>query len=86
MSLAELDEIIANVSERIHKRSELIWGASISPDMGDNIRLTVCLSGVKTPYLETKADADTQIEELWHSIENTDPLPKNVWAEEEGDN
>lgn len=77
--LSELDQIIAHINKGIDKDSEIIWGASIIPEMGEGIRITVCLAGVKTPYLEV-LDED-MIEELWNSIDKKQTKPSSAWAE-----
>ncbi len=51
MTVSEAENAMAEIQKRIDKDARIIWGASIDPDMGDNIKVLVLLTGVKSPYM-----------------------------------
>lgn len=72
MSLDEAKEIIEYVNTKLGDGAKLIWGASISEDMGTNLRVMLIMTGVKSPQLfggilekkkeESKKEEDLGIE------------------------
>lgn len=51
MSLDEAKEIIEYVNSKLGNRAKLIWGAGISESMGNNLRVLLVMTGVKSPQL-----------------------------------
>lgn len=51
MSLDEAKEIIEYVNGKLGEGSRLIWGADISEDMGNNLRVMLIMTGVKSPQI-----------------------------------
>lgn len=51
MSLDETKEIIEYVNSKLGENARLIWGASISEDMGNNIRVMIIMTGVRSPQI-----------------------------------
>ncbi|HIH17452.1 MAG TPA: cell division protein FtsZ [Nanoarchaeota archaeon] len=51
MSLEEAKEVIEYVSSKLDSDAKFIWGASLSPDMGANLRVMLIMTGVKSPQI-----------------------------------
>lgn len=51
MTMSEAENAMAEIQKKIDKDAQIIWGASIEPDMGSNIKVLVLLTGVKSPYM-----------------------------------
>jgi len=51
MTLEEAQKIVARVSESLDQEAHVIWGAQISQDMKNSVRVMVVLSGVHSPYV-----------------------------------
>ncbi|MBU2496905.1 MAG: cell division protein FtsZ [Nanoarchaeota archaeon] len=51
MSLDEAKEIIEYVNDKLGDDAKLIWGAGISEDMGNNLRVMLIMTGVKSPQI-----------------------------------
>ncbi|MEM2875102.1 MAG: cell division protein FtsZ [Candidatus Hadarchaeales archaeon] len=72
MTLDEAERIVARVSESLDPQANVIWGAQISNDMMNSVRVLVVVSGVKSPYAlrpeerapKKPADFDLGLEEL----------------------
>lgn len=50
MTLEEAERIVSRVSECLDPNANVIWGAQVSNDMMNSIRVLVVLAGVKSPY------------------------------------
>jgi len=50
MTLEEAERIVSQVSETLDPEAQIIWGAQISEDMKNEVRVMVVLSGVHSPY------------------------------------
>ena len=50
MSLEEAEKIVAHVSESLDPEAQVLWGAQISEEMKNVVRVLVILSGVHSPY------------------------------------
>jgi len=51
MTLEEAERIVSHVSESLDPEAQIIWGAQISEDMKNTVRVMVVLSGVHSPYV-----------------------------------
>lgn len=51
MTLEEAEKIVSHVSESLDTEAHIIWGAQISEDMKNAVRVMVVLSGVHSPYV-----------------------------------
>jgi cell division protein FtsZ len=56
MSLFEVNEAAAIIKETAHPDVNLIFGAVIDPNMGDEIRITVIATGFEKPAMTRKLD------------------------------
>lgn len=65
MSLDEAKEIIEYVNSKLGDNSKLIWGAAVSEDMGNNIRVLLIMTGIKSPQIfgNIKKEKEKQAEE-----------------------
>ncbi|MCY3411414.1 MAG: cell division protein FtsZ [Candidatus Heimdallarchaeota archaeon] len=50
LSLDEVRLCVETITNEMNEESEIIWGTHIDPSLGDRIRVTTILSGVKSPY------------------------------------
>ncbi len=50
MTLEEAQKMVSRVSESLDQDAQVIWGAQISQDMKNSVRVMVVLSGVHSPY------------------------------------
>lgn len=50
MTLEEAERVVGHVSEALDPEAQVIWGAQISEDMKNALRVMVILSGVHSPY------------------------------------
>ncbi len=50
LSLEEVRLCVETITQEMNEDSEIIWGTHIDPSLGDKIRVTTILSGVKSPY------------------------------------
>lgn len=50
MTLDEAERIVSQVSECLDPEAQIIWGAQISEDLKNEVRVMVVLSGVHSPY------------------------------------
>ena len=50
MTLEEAERIVSHISESLDPEAQVIWGAQISEDMKNSVRVMVVLSGVHSPY------------------------------------
>ncbi len=51
MTLEEAEKIVGKVSEALDPEAQIIWGAQISEDLKNAVRVMVILSGVHSPYV-----------------------------------
>lgn len=51
MTLEEAERIVGRVSEALESEAHVIWGAQISEDLKNAVRVMVILSGVHSPYV-----------------------------------
>jgi cell division protein FtsZ len=51
MTLEEAQKIVSRVSESLDPEAQVIWGAQISQEMKNSVRVLVVLSGVHSPYV-----------------------------------
>ncbi len=51
MTLEEAEKIVSRVSESLDTEANVIWGAQISEEMMNTVRVMVVLSGVHSPYV-----------------------------------
>lgn len=51
MTLEEAQKIVSRVSESLDQDAQVIWGAQISQEMKNSVRVMVVLSGVHSPYV-----------------------------------
>ncbi|MFX1533517.1 MAG: cell division protein FtsZ [Promethearchaeota archaeon] len=65
LSLAEAQEAVLKISNQIDPDAEVIWGASIEPDLNNTLRIICILSGVRSSLTEASArDLDRWIKEI----------------------
>lgn len=64
MTMSEAENAMAEIQKRIDKDARIIWGASIEPEMGDNIKVLVLLTGVKSPYMISDRNQAKNIRKL----------------------
>ena len=50
MTLEEAEKIVSHVSESLNPEAQMIWGAQISEEMKNAVRVMVVLSGVYSPH------------------------------------
>ena len=51
MTLDEAKKVVETVSEKLDEDANIIWGASISEDLGKTIRTMLIITGVKSPQI-----------------------------------
>ncbi|MGQ9787905.1 MAG: cell division protein FtsZ [Candidatus Hadarchaeaceae archaeon] len=51
LTLEEAQKIVAKVAEALDSEAHIIWGAQISQEMKNSVRVMVVLSGVHSPYV-----------------------------------
>jgi len=51
MTLDEAKKVVETVSEKLDEDANIIWGASISEDLGKTIRAMLIVTGVKSPQI-----------------------------------
>jgi len=56
MSLDECKTIIEEIGKKLDSNAKLIWGAQISPDMGNSIRVLIIVTGVKSHQILGSSD------------------------------
>jgi cell division protein FtsZ len=61
MSLAEAIRAAETITEIMDEKSMVLWGARIDSDLGDKIRVTLVLTGIRSPYVLSRLDV-AQIE------------------------
>ncbi|MFX0062640.1 MAG: cell division protein FtsZ [Candidatus Hermodarchaeota archaeon] len=65
LSLAEAQEAVLKISNQIDPDAEVIWGASIEPDLTNSLRIICILSGVRSSLTEASTrDLDRWIKEI----------------------
>ncbi|MHA2069233.1 MAG: cell division protein FtsZ [Candidatus Thorarchaeota archaeon] len=56
LQLAEAKRVVELVTEQVNPGVEIIYGALISPELEDRIRVTIIASGVSSPYVFDKTE------------------------------
>lgn len=51
LTLEEAQKIVSRVSESLESEAQVIWGAQISEDMKNSLRVMLIISGVHSPYV-----------------------------------
>lgn len=51
MTVSEAERAMSEIQKRIDKDARIIWGASIDKTYGDNIKVLILLTGVRSPYM-----------------------------------
>ncbi|MDP2908547.1 MAG: cell division protein FtsZ [Nanoarchaeota archaeon] len=51
MTLDEARKVVETVSERLDEKANIIWGATISEDLGRTLRVLLIVTGVKSPQI-----------------------------------
>lgn len=54
LALKDAEEAVMKIATEIDNSAEIIWGATIDPDLGNKIRVIVVLSDVHSPLTETE--------------------------------
>ncbi|MFW9847191.1 MAG: cell division protein FtsZ [Candidatus Thorarchaeota archaeon] len=63
LQLAEAKHVVQLVTDQINPGVEIIYGALISPELEDRIRVTIIASGVSSPYVFDKTERVTPLAE-----------------------
>jgi cell division protein FtsZ len=80
LSLFEVNEAAAIIKESAHPEVNLIFGAQIDENMGDEVRITVIATGFEQSRVKTRMDAQnvlrppTNNQRPQHTTQNTQPL------------
>jgi cell division protein FtsZ len=53
LSLDEARKILEAINKRLNPQAKLIWGAQISEDMENTIRVMLIITGVRSPQIFT---------------------------------
>jgi len=61
MTLEEAERIVSHVGESLDPEAQIIWGAQISEDMKNAVRVMVVLSGVHSPYVLGPSEQPPQV-------------------------
>jgi cell division protein FtsZ len=61
LQLAEAKRVVELVTEQVHPGAEIIYGALISQELEDRLRVTIIASGVNSPYVFDNADRVTPL-------------------------
>jgi len=61
MTLEEAERIVSHVVESLDPEAQIIWGAQISEDMKNTVRVMVVLSGVHSPYVLGPGEQPPQV-------------------------
>lgn len=61
LQLAEAKRVVELVTEQVNPGAEIIYGALISPELEDRIRVTIIASGVNSPYVFDNTDRVTPL-------------------------
>jgi cell division protein FtsZ len=70
LALKDAEEAVMKIATEIDNSAEIIWGATIDPDLGNKIRVIVVLSDVHSPLTETdglyysKSDLESLLSDL----------------------
>ena len=51
MSLDEAKKVVETVSQKLDDDARIIWGAQISPDLGNSVRTMLVVTGVQSPQI-----------------------------------
>jgi len=51
MSLDEAKKVVETVSERVSESARIIWGAQISEDLANTLRIMLIVTGVSSPQI-----------------------------------
>ncbi|MFW9943461.1 MAG: cell division protein FtsZ [Candidatus Sifarchaeia archaeon] len=61
LQLAEAKRVVELVTEQVHPGAEIIYGALISQELEDRLRVTIIASGVNSPYVFDNAERVTPL-------------------------
>ncbi|MFW9800201.1 MAG: cell division protein FtsZ [Candidatus Thorarchaeota archaeon] len=61
LQLAEAKHVVELVTEQVNPGAEIIYGALISQELEDRLRVTIIASGVNSPYIFDKTDRVTPL-------------------------
>ncbi|MHA2290290.1 MAG: hypothetical protein ACXABG_16005, partial [Promethearchaeota archaeon] len=70
LALKDAEEAVMKIATEIDNSAEIIWGATIDPDLGNKIRVIVVLSDVHSPLTEneglyySKSDLESLLADL----------------------
>jgi cell division protein FtsZ len=85
LTLYEVNQAAAIIKETAHPDVNLIFGAVLDPNMGDNVRITVIATGFEragmTPVIErprSKEEAQGQFRQQLEKVEKPAPMPAPV--------
>ena len=51
MTVSEAETAMSEIQKKIDHDARIIWGANVNEDMGDEIKVLVLITGVKSPYM-----------------------------------
>ena len=61
LQLAEAKRVVQLVTEQVNPNAEIIYGALISHELEDRLRVTIIASGVNSPYIFDNTDRVTPL-------------------------
>ena len=61
LTLREAEIIVENIASKLESDAEIIWGALIDNDLKGAVRITLIISGVKSPYAVESEDDLTEL-------------------------
>jgi cell division GTPase FtsZ len=70
LALKDAEEAVMKIAAEIDNSAEIIWGATIDPELGNKIRIIVVLSDVHSPLTEndglyySKSDLESLLSDL----------------------
>jgi cell division protein FtsZ len=51
MTVSEAETAMSEIQKKIDQDARIIWGANVNDNMGDEIKVLVLITGVKSPYM-----------------------------------
>jgi cell division protein FtsZ len=60
MTLDEAKKVVETISQKLDEDARLIWGAQISEDLGETLRVMVIVTGVSSPQITGRKNAPKQ--------------------------
>ncbi|NHJ31223.1 MAG: hypothetical protein FK732_00030, partial [Asgard group archaeon] len=67
-SIGAADEIVSSIRDRLHPEAELIWGASVEPDLENRIRIVVVISNSRNGRKSSNSASST--DKITHKGDN----------------